>query len=314
MFVLLGGGLLLLLGGRSRNAPLALTLILIVHPLDAFSWKFRMGWLETFSASPAQRDLQRIAPAPPATRRSASIAASPRYGQFHRSSGEIPAPLFAPRTSNSWPSDGYWLSEPVHSLEPPEYALQPWSRLEAALGGTAGGDPWTRLPGSAIAGLHADKIQFFAKAHPGSDAVVARHLSRPDARGETLWIEGDGDDRSPLAAEGDRLPLPYSVLASDPNRFQLRVEAPAGGAWLYRADVWDPIWSATVNGTPREIARAQIAYQALRIDAGVNVVDLRCGSPLRTLSFFLLGVNSLFWLLWTLRTVVLLSARGRVDA
>lgn len=52
------GGLLLLWSSGGRRAPLALALILFLHPLDVFGWKFRTTWMKsapTLEAPPAPR-------------------------------------------------------------------------------------------------------------------------------------------------------------------------------------------------------------------------------------------------------------------
>jgi hypothetical protein len=65
-----------------------------------------------------------------------------------------------------------------------------------------------------------------------------------------------------------------------------------------------------VNGATRSIARGNLAGKALPLDAGTNLVEFRFRSPIRTLSFFLVALNSLAWLLWTLRAVFLLAWHG----
>jgi hypothetical protein len=103
----LGGALVLLRGSRPRVAPLALLLLLVLHPLDVFGWKFRMSWLETFSANPEQRELQRLAPLPHPAPRADSPSASPRYEAFHRIVKGHSNPLYVERS----PSEivpAYW--------------------------------------------------------------------------------------------------------------------------------------------------------------------------------------------------------------
>jgi len=47
LWALVAAGLLYLLRSRPRAMPLALALILFLHPLDLFGWKFRMTWIRT---------------------------------------------------------------------------------------------------------------------------------------------------------------------------------------------------------------------------------------------------------------------------
>jgi hypothetical protein len=50
LFAGLAGALLLAWGTSPRAAPMSLFLILFLHPLDLYSWKFRMLWLESLAA------------------------------------------------------------------------------------------------------------------------------------------------------------------------------------------------------------------------------------------------------------------------
>jgi hypothetical protein len=61
----LAGGALLLRSSGWRRAPLALALILVLHPLDVFGWKFRMTWLKSCSLSRDRAAAQVLMPPPP---------------------------------------------------------------------------------------------------------------------------------------------------------------------------------------------------------------------------------------------------------
>jgi len=62
----LAGGGLLLLHSRARTVPLAIALILFLHPLELFGWKFRITWLMTIAADARTAQEQRL-PTPPAS-------------------------------------------------------------------------------------------------------------------------------------------------------------------------------------------------------------------------------------------------------
>jgi hypothetical protein len=274
LFASLGGGLLLLLAGRSRSAPLALSLILLVHPLDAFSWKFRMSWLETFPANASQRALQKLEAPPYSPRRLASIADAPRYREFHRSVGDSPNPAYAPRFPDGGLSNGYWQADAGES------------------------------PGAAS----GDKIRIYAKAHSLPEPEIARRLAQLGL--DRLYIAGDAEAADAAGSSSDLLPLAPVVESFGCNGIRLRVESVPAGAWLSYADAWNSGWTASVNGATRSIARGNLAGKALPLDAGTNLVEFRFRSPIRTLSFFLVALNSLAWLLWTLRAVFLLAWHG----
>lgn len=57
----IAGGLMLLWSSGGRRAPLALALILLIHPLDVFGWKFRTTWMKS---APSQESTLAAAAAP----------------------------------------------------------------------------------------------------------------------------------------------------------------------------------------------------------------------------------------------------------
>jgi hypothetical protein len=313
LFAGMAGGLLLLLGSGGRKAPLAIALILVLHPLDAFGWKFRMSWLESFPANSAQQKLQRLHPATYTPRRVASIEDAPRFEEFHRSVRSGINPEYAPRTSGNWPSAGYWQADAIEGPGRAEHWMRPWGGLAIALGGTPeGGEKpsvWSPPPGAVLAGLSEDKIQYFSGATSLPREEIARRLGTTGTAGDVLYVEGDAEASSTV--ETDRLRLSVKILSFETDSLTLDVQAPDRGAWLSYADTWDPGWLATVNGKPREIARANLAYKALRLDPGPNRLEFRYSSALRTLSGLIVGLNLLLWLLWTLRNVASLAFRGR---
>lgn len=89
--------LLLAWGSGRRAAPLAVTLILVLHPLDLFSWKFRMSWLETYRANPVQAAMQKLEPPPFPARQVASLKESPRFAEFHQVVRGHQNPQYVPR-------------------------------------------------------------------------------------------------------------------------------------------------------------------------------------------------------------------------
>jgi hypothetical protein len=60
----LAGGVLLLWSSGGRRAPFALALILLLHPLDVFGWKFRMAWMKSASLSRERASTQALDPDP----------------------------------------------------------------------------------------------------------------------------------------------------------------------------------------------------------------------------------------------------------
>ncbi len=299
----LAGALLLAWGKSSRVAPLALTLILFLHPLDAFSWKFRMSWLETFPATSAQKGLQELVPWTFPVRRVEGREAAPRFIAFHEIDPRRENPLYAPRRAGPGPGMAYWNADPVEDPGEAREWMEPWSRLVQALGVRRASD-WKRPTPAKLCGLSRDKIQFFSAAHPLPDADAARRIGHPEFRGDLLWIEGASEDGVPPLTADERLAPAYRILSFGPGSLGVEVEMPSSGGWILVADVWAAAWQATVNGEVRGIRRANLAYKAVRLDAGANRVEFRYRDPVRTLAFLLAGLNALLWLAWTVGAAI----------
>jgi hypothetical protein len=93
----LAGGTLLLRGSGLRQAPFALALLLFLHPLDVFGWKFRMTWLKSSSLSASQWSDQRLGStaSPDAGR---SVLTPPPVAFLHEPYG-APQPPFSERSA-----------------------------------------------------------------------------------------------------------------------------------------------------------------------------------------------------------------------
>ncbi len=108
-----------------------------------------------------------------------------------------------------------------------------------------------------------------------------------------------------LSADDSRQ-LPYEVLRFDANSLAIRAANPnASAGWMAYADAWHPSWRATVNGKPVPVYRANMAYKAIPIDAGENLIELRFGSRLFAMLTAIVSANAVLWL----AGVVLLGAR-----
>jgi len=135
-----------------------------------------------------------------------------------------------------------------------------------------------------VCGVSEDKIQFFSRAYlAGADKDIARLMTDNGYNGDLMFL----DDAvpalaSPIAsywngafslADNQRLKLDYKVLYFDSDNIKIAVDMPNNaGGWLYYADTWHPQWKATVNGNPASVFRANIAYKAVPLVHGKNVV------------------------------------------
>ena len=90
--------------------------------------------------------------------------------------------------------------------------------------------------------------------------------------------------------------VPYEVQRFSSNVLRLTVSNTAGATWISYADVWHPYWHATVNGRPVPIYRANMAYKAVPLEKGQNIVELRFGSSAIDTLAKLIALNSAGWL------------------
>ena len=79
-----------------------------------------------------------------------------------------------------------------------------------------------------------------------------------------------------LASGQCRRPLPET--ADDREHWLIRTEA-TKPTLLLVSQTWYPGWTALVNGQPSEILRANVAFQAIKVPAGSNTVELRYREP-----------------------------------
>jgi len=63
------------------------------------------------------------------------------------------------------------------------------------------------------------------------------------------------------------------VLESDPTALRCRVTTDSA-AYLVIAQTWYPGWTATVNGEPAPLYRANLAFQAVAVPPGQSDVTL----------------------------------------
>ena len=115
-----------------------------------------------------------------------------------------------------------------------------------------------------------------------------------DPRGEALPIPW----RSQLPLEtDDSRRLAYQVRQFDSNNVLISVSNPQPEKiWMSYADVWHPFWQATVNGRRVPVYRAEMAYKAVPLDPGENVVRFRFGSPLFSALSAFVSADAGFWL------------------
>jgi len=83
-----------------------------------------------------------------------------------------------------------------------------------------------------------------------------------------------------------------AFIRNEPEHVVVRVDAPAAG-FLVLADQYFPGWTATVNGAPRPIVRADYVFRLVAVPAGESVVEFRFASRTLRLGAWISGITLL---------------------
>jgi hypothetical protein len=159
-----------------------------------------------------------------------------------------------------------------------------------------------------LSGLTEDKVQFFSAAHTVADPPAAiAAIGDPHYLGDTLVLlpraQPPHADAAPrelpeaVLSANERIYLRYKVTRYESDRVDIEVDNTSGKArWLYYSEVWHQGWRATVNGEPVDVMRANVAYKAVELHPGTNIIIFRFGSQLVTWLRRGVGVLAWFWL------------------
>lgn len=164
-----------------------------------------------------------------------------------------------------------------------------------------------------LAGVNEDKVQFFdGAAIVDSPQAVGQIMRDANFSGDSLAVIPPTSlnasihlpDRTiPISSTktgNTRKTIPYAVTTFSSNRIQLLVTAPMQPTplWLLYADVWHPSWRATINGTSSVVYPANLAYKAIPLVPGRNLIDFQFVSPLVKLAYYAFSFFSLSCLAW----------------
>ena len=121
--------------------------------------------------------------------------------------------------------------------------------------------------------------------HENSPAARVRFVSRsrvvPNRQQQLEWMgSGSFDPAQEVLLDSGQPgggPSPASepsvtVLARDPDRSLVRIDAPLAG-WVVYAEPFAPGWTASVDGKPAALLRANYAFSAVAIAAGTHEVQ-----------------------------------------
>lgn len=161
-----------------------------------------------------------------------------------------------------------------------------------------------------ITGVNEDKVQFFSRAFATDDVWTAGRLADDNYQGNQLYISTSepAAQSPPEVTEDWRLRPYYYILRFTSDELQIKVEALKDKeVWLYYSDVWHPFWKAMVNDHPAEVVKANLAYKAVRLDEGSNIVKLYFKRPWQSFLYNIFAINALLLLtvfIWLMRRVL----------
>jgi hypothetical protein len=209
-----------------------------------------------------------------------------------------------------WTSNAFWFVDEVNTTFQADSWLAPLDEFARMFRRVKGVDfPGERDTAARLAGVRADKIRFFAHAYSvPAPADLKPVLTDSTYKGDLLFVsspEGTGQQTMPvpwrsqqsLSADDSRH-LEYRVQRFDANNLIVSVSnTEPTPVWMFYADVWHPWWRATINGAPASVYRANVAYKAVRIEPGENVVHFQFKSERLAALAALGAVNAGFWLI-----------------
>jgi hypothetical protein len=211
--------------------------------------------------------------------------------------------------SQYWTNNAFWFADEVSNTLQTDSWLAPLDQLADVLEGRP---PLSinpdRVATARISGVAADKIRFFAHAYSVASLADLAPLMRDGSyHGDLLFVlpaevtsglvpPVRWSSQQPLSAD-DSQQLSYHVEQFDANNLIVKVFNPAStGAWMSYSDVWHPSWQATVNGRRVPVYRADVAYKAVPIEPGDNVIHFHFGSTLFSMMSAIVSANAAFWL------------------
>jgi tetratricopeptide (TPR) repeat protein len=267
--------------------------------IDIFGYKLTELRIRTLALSVSQARLFDFQKAPYPHRRSLlSSQEAPRSVLLREVAASYPL--------RKWILNSFLFNDTAGSIFFTGYWLSPFDRfLRAAWGQTLGERsskykgvfegpnsfkfPLGKISVRKMAGIDEDKIQFFENAYQVTDEDLAMIFRQEDFSGDLLFVSKEGKSAELEGvipwSQGKSLSLserklcPYQVKRFDANHLDIEVVCPSDkGLWLFYADVWHPFWQATVNGKRVAVLRADLAYKAIFLEPGKNIVRFYFGS------------------------------------
>jgi hypothetical protein len=127
------------------------------------------------------------------------------------------------------------------------------------------GEPFVENP----AFLPRARLVTGARIEPDDERALET-LRSPGFARETTVVLASGKARDPQPGQQGQA----RIVEAKPGRVGVRVEAPSP-ALLVLSDTWFPGWTATADGERREILRANVAFRAIELEPGEQLVEFR---------------------------------------
>jgi hypothetical protein len=302
--------------------------VLVFVAADLYAFKFAYLFDRSDVVPPTSRAVVRETAMPFPTRREPdllhALATNPRLQTTVEFSPMLSRRLQGRPSLGAqyWSNNAFWFTDEAGSTFRTDSWLKPLDELMRMYSGVPIDDRATlprgfdvdslRFPmdhpaAPKVSGVSEDKIRFFVRAYGvAAPEDLVPLMSDRSYMGDVLFIQSvdaggtaaalPWTDGERLSAD-DSLQLHYQVQRFDANNLVVDVVNPdASSIWMSYADVWHPSWHATVNGRPTPVYRANMAYKAVLLESGRNVVHFRFGSTLFTRLSTVLSANALFWL------------------
>ena len=327
---------------RSAAHPIWITLVLMFLGAEIYHFKFAYLFQRSDVVPESVRFVERPAAMDFPVRREVNLKAMAVAGHNRRLSATVTfSTMFqlrvqgrASKGAQYWTNNMFVFADEAGSTFQVDSWLKPFDQLirtywHRPIDDTSGFPPHVDLRELAfplehpaagrITGVTADKIRFFSRAHAVESVDALPPLLTDDTyAGDMLFVvKNDTNTQTirhlhawnpehPLSTD-DSQALNYQVERFDANTLRVAVNNPGASSWMAYSDVWHPLWRATVNGTAVPIYRANVAFKAVPIEAGANVIEFRFGSRLFSLLAAWHAMNAAFWIA---ATVWLMGSAG----
>ncbi len=158
---------------------------------------------------------------------------------------------------------------------------------------------------SKLSGSSEDKLQFFTQAHLApSDKDLLLAMKNNNYAGDLLFYQSSRQEgafpkveiKNLDLSQNQRVKIPYQITSFSPNEIIIKADVSNyKGIWLEYCDLWHPSWKAEINGDPREVYIGNLAYKALPLRQGMDIVRFYIESKPVAFLYYFLMYSSLVW-------------------